>query len=181
MLLARCSNYENKHFPTMHFPSLGKLQYARSYRTEPSILLPSFFIAPLSRVTAIVCALFPKKPGGIPLARSNHFPLRHPFSLRYSPLATALMSFISPRYENSPRKSFPSPTYAKTGGWHPQKNVGAPTFSIFPVIFYTFSVPRRGVAQFRRRRRSKRAGPVEASGAQRARLKDQRYISEFGK
>jgi hypothetical protein len=104
------------------------------------LLTLSFFIAPLCRITAIACALFRKKPGGIPPARSNHFPLRHPFSLRYSPLATALISFISPRYENSLRKSFPSPTYAKTGGWlPPAKCRRADIFDFSPDFSHFFS------------------------------------------
>jgi hypothetical protein len=35
--------------------------------------------------------------------------------------------------------SFLSPTYAKTGGGYPQKNVGAPTFLIFRLIFRRLS------------------------------------------
>ena len=66
--------------------------------------------------------------------------------------------------------SFLSPTYAKTGGGYPQKNVGAPTFLIFPLICRTFSHPRRSIAYIQRRGRSRRAGPVQATGAQNTRI-----------
>src|ERR1700730_5074895 len=41
-----------------------------------------------------------------------------------------------PRYAQLCRKSNVSPTYAKTGGVHPSKNVGAPTFalSFLPIL-----------------------------------------------
>ena len=61
------------------------------------------------------------------------------------------ISFISPRYERQSRISFVSPTYAKTGGVPPPKNVGAPTFLIFPLIFRTFlalSAARRVTTHF---------------------------------
>jgi hypothetical protein len=50
--------------------------------------------------------------------------------------ATSISS-ISPAYEPQPRMSLVSPTYAKTGGVPPHKNVGAPTFLIFPLISRT--------------------------------------------
>jgi hypothetical protein len=46
------------------------------------------------------------------------------------PIHFVSKAFISPTYEISVRNSLVSPTYAKTGGVHPSKNVGAPTFSL---------------------------------------------------
>jgi hypothetical protein len=63
--------------------------------------------------------------------------------------ATSSISFISPAYEHQPCISFVSPTYAKTGEYTPPKNVGAPTFLIFPLIFRTF--PHLRPARLRRR------------------------------
>jgi len=40
-------------------------------------------------------------------------------------------SFLSPTYKHFARNFIVSPTYAKTGGCHPPKNVGAPTFPRF--------------------------------------------------
>src|SRR5258708_9501625 len=48
-------------------------------------------------------------------------------------------SNASPTSTRLARNSFLSPTYAKTGGYPLPENVGAPTFSIFPLIFYSFS------------------------------------------
>jgi hypothetical protein len=59
----------------------------------------------------------------------------------------------------------------KQGGGYPLKNVGAPTFLIFPLIFRTFSHPRLSIACIQPRGRSRRAGPVEATGAQKTRIK----------
>jgi hypothetical protein len=53
--------------------------------------------------------------------------------------ATSSISCISPTYGIQPRISFVSPTYAKTGEYTPPKNVGAPTFLIFPLISCPFS------------------------------------------
>jgi hypothetical protein len=94
----------------------------------------------------------------------------------------------SPTYAPISRKSNDSPTYAKTGGWGA---FPAPTFKYhlkcrradivdFSLIFRAFSPPHRCIACIQHRGRRKRAGPVEASGAQTARMKDQRYISEGG-
>ena len=55
--------------------------------------------------------------------------------------------FISPTYELLARNSFVSPTYAKTGGVTPSKNVGAPTFTLsflpirtlVPLFFLSFA------------------------------------------
>src|SRR5580692_4579329 len=57
--------------------------------------------------------------------------------------ATSSISFISPRYERQPRMSLVSPTYAKMGECTPPKNVGAPTFLIFPLISRTFLISCR--------------------------------------
>jgi hypothetical protein len=54
------------------------------------------------------------------------------------PIRRASKPFVSPTYQVSARNSLVSPTYAKTGGVPPPKNVGAPTFLIFPLIFHTF-------------------------------------------
>ena len=48
-------------------------------------------------------------------------------------------SLVSPTCKILAGNSFLSPTYAKTGGGYPQKNVGAPTFLIFPLIFRRLS------------------------------------------
>jgi hypothetical protein len=53
-------------------------------------------------------------------------------------LVTSSISFASPGYEHQSRISLVSPTYAKTRGYTPRKNVGAPTFLIFPLISRTF-------------------------------------------
>ena len=87
-------------------------------------------------------------------------------------------SLASPAYEISAGNSFVSPPYAKTGGWTSLKNVGAPTFLIFPLIFRSFlalsavegSSPRSGVPRIPHRHECKNAGPVEASGAQKTRI-----------
>jgi hypothetical protein len=50
----------------------------------------------------------------------------------------------------------------KQGGGYPRKNVGAPTFLIFPLIFRKLSRPRSSIACIQRRGRSKRAG-IKAS------------------
>ena len=63
--------------------------------------------------------------------RSSHFRFSN-FHFRRKPI-------VSPPYTRPAHNPFLSPTYAKTGGCPLPKNVGAPTFSIFPLIFYTFS------------------------------------------
>ena len=75
----------------------------------------------------------------------------------------------------------------KQGGGYPRKNVGAPTFLIFPLIFCSFSLSHRRVPRIRRRRWGKRAGPPKAGwprssirGAKGAH-ESQRYIGESGK
>ncbi len=117
-------------------------------------------------------------------------------------LAFSSKSIVSPRYTRLACNSFVSPTSAKTGGYPHAKNVGAPTFSLFPLQFRIFPTRRelqRVVAQallpVRRCVPSanapiqewlchkKEAGPVDSFGAQKARIKDptgasQRYISE---
>jgi len=57
-----------------------------------------------------------------------------------------------------------NPYTQKQGGTHPPKNVGAPTFVIFPLIFHTFLVLSgcEGLAQVRRGL-SEREGPVRRS------------------
>src|SRR5579859_1540676 len=65
-------------------------------------------------------------------------------------LATSSIPFISPASEPQPRMSLVSPTYAKTGGVCPCKNVGAPTFLIFPLISRTF-LALRGMRRVARR------------------------------
>jgi hypothetical protein len=74
------------------------------------------------------------------LLRSSHFP----FSIFYF----RRKSNVSPRYTRPARNPFRSPTYAKTGGYTTPKNVGAPTFSIFPLIFCSFSSPTRPDAKW---------------------------------
>ncbi len=54
------------------------------------------------------------------------------------PIRRASKPFISPTCQISVRNSFVSSTYAKTKGYTPVENVGAPTFVIFPMIFSTF-------------------------------------------
>jgi hypothetical protein len=93
------------------------------------------------------------------------------------PIRLVSNPFVSPPYQISVRNSFVSPTYAKTGGTPSPKNVGAPTFLIFTLIFRIF-LPLTGLQQNRGRKRG--AGPVNSVGAQKARLKDQRYIGELG-
>src|SRR5580704_2049700 len=99
----------------------------------------SFFGSQLSRVLPAVCALFRKKPGVHPYVV---IPRLSTVDCRLSAVGqsrtTSSISFISPAYEHQPRIPFVSPTYAKTGGVYPPKNVGAPTFLIFPLIFRTF-------------------------------------------
>src|SRR6266478_7470221 len=53
--------------------------------------------------------------------------------------------FVSPTYKITVRNSFVSPTYAKTGGVYPRKNVGAPTFSLsfLPIPPLAFQSPAR--------------------------------------
>jgi hypothetical protein len=62
------------------------------------------------------------------------------FALR--PLGCALCSSsnsnVSPTYARPVCNSFVSPTSAKTGGYPHPKNVGAPTFFIFPQQFRVF-------------------------------------------
>jgi hypothetical protein len=60
----------------------------------------------------------------LPVLRSCDFPAK---------------SFLSPTSTRPVRKSFVSPTYAKTGGCPHSQNVGAPTFAIFHQQFRTFS------------------------------------------
>jgi hypothetical protein len=64
------------------------------------------------------------------------------------PIRLVSNPFVSPPYQISVRNSFVSPTYAKTGGTHSPKNVGPPTFLIFPLIFRTF-LPLMGPQQNR--------------------------------
>jgi hypothetical protein len=57
----------------------------------------------------------------------------------HSPHSSLLpISFASPAYEHQSRISLVSPTTQKQGGIPPRKNVGAPTFLIFPLISRTF-------------------------------------------
>jgi hypothetical protein len=89
--------------------------------------------------------------------------------------ATSSISCISPTYGIKPRISFVSPTYAKTGECTPRKNVGAPTFLIFPLIFRAFlalSAVRR-VARLCRRHPASRQ-------RKRSWHESQRYIEEGG-
>ena len=57
---------------------------------------------------------------------------------RLSANCRASKPFVSPTYKVSVPNSFVSHTYAKTRGYAPVENVGAPTFLIFPHIFRTF-------------------------------------------
>ena len=64
-------------------------------------------------------------------------------------LAKPSKSNVSPTYENLVRKSFLSPTYAKTGGIPPVENVGATTFPIFHPFFRPFwSAATRALLSF---------------------------------
>jgi hypothetical protein len=87
------------------------------------------------------------------------------------------------------------PLHTQYRGMYRSKNVGAPTFLIFPLIFRTFLPltglqPNRGKEErswlerpalhWGIRNRKRGAGPVNSVGAQKARLKDQRYIEELG-
>ena len=71
--------------------------------------------------------------------------VKSPFRFPRCGLLTAGCQLSSPKSFPSPTStrlvpnSFLSPASAKTGGYTPPKNVGAPTFSIFPHIFRTFS------------------------------------------
>ena len=60
-----------------------------------------------------------------------------------TPTSFSPKSNVSPRYTRPVCNSFVSPTYAKTRGYPHPKNVGAPTFSIFPLQFRIFRVRGR--------------------------------------
>ena len=79
---------------------------------------------------------------------------RHSFTIRR---AQRLLSPLLPLHmKTSPvTPLFPLLTQ-KQGGTLPLKNVGAPTFSIFPLIFRAFSLPRRRVARILRRHQATR-------------------------
>ncbi len=103
-----------------------------------------------------------------PRAFLSSFPFSSPLSACHERSRTALRSHLrflrcwlmavdcqlaSPKSSLSPASTrlvynpFLSPTYAKTGGYPLFKNVGAPTFSIFPLIFYSFSHSTYGTWQ----------------------------------
>jgi hypothetical protein len=71
--------------------------------------------------------------------RSSHFQFSI-FHFRRKPSA-------SPISTRPVHNSFLSPTYAKTGGYPLPQNVGAPTFSIFPLIFCSFLHSTHGTWQ----------------------------------
>ena len=83
----------------------------------------SFLGSQLSRVLPASCALFRKKNGGTPL--------RGP--------TTLLLSLLFPLHTNTSPVCLLFPLLTqKRGSIPPPKNVGAPTFLIFPLIFRTF-------------------------------------------
>jgi hypothetical protein len=99
----------------------------------------SFLIPPLSPVSAIVCALFPKKPGVHPPAWSYQVSSVLAKGCRLAANGCLLSPFF-PLHTRSRLVSLLVPLHTqKQGGVYPLENVGAPTFLIFPHIFRTFS------------------------------------------
>jgi hypothetical protein len=91
---------------------------------------------------------------------SYQLPTRHPLFPPHSPLVTRLLlSPLFPLHTNSSLVCLMFPLLTqKQGGVLPRKNVGAPTFLIFPLISRTFSLPPRSAALTQDRRNGKRAG-----------------------
>src|ERR1700739_3102943 len=87
-----------------------------------------FWITPIPRPARSLRTL-PQKTGGTPpCGHTTLLPSRR--ACPPKPQRRRAIPFVSPTYENRPHISFVSHTYAKTGGTHPPKNVGAPTFAI---------------------------------------------------
>ena len=109
------------------------------------------------------------------LIRQSTMPLSEPAEAMFLLRRRAIFHFhyksnVSPTYITPTNNSFLSHTYAKTGGYTPPKNVGAPTFSIFPLIFAVFLRSTRDT--WERRRTDLKVGHYKSSRAARAASRD---------
>jgi hypothetical protein len=126
-------------FPYPHFnrasSALSVLWHSFVFRRLRTL---SFFIPPLSRVSAIVCALFPKKPGVHPLRGQTIFlsVIRSPFGTRRSPL---LLSSLFPQDTKIHLVSLFLPLLTqKRGGWLPPEKCRRADIFDFPRDFSRF-------------------------------------------
>jgi hypothetical protein len=160
---------ENKRFQVLYFGHLRKTGGWGSYGHPTKDVHPEpaeglFSDSPLSYwPTKMTPTNTPVKNSLHSFLRTQHLPLARPPQLQRRRVTRLLLSPLFPLHTDPSLVCLLFPLLTqKQGGTPPAKNVGAPTFLIFPLIFRTFLPPRvYNITEERRRG---------------AGLKDQRYI-----